>query len=666
MSDEVSLPTEDDLKRLSLRACVAYAVRASLRVRPLYRSGDAADVQAVDAANRIAMQFVDARATDIAGFAANAVAAHAAAVDIGDEDTVATSARCAAAFAAAAASDASVTASSDPDAHPAAHRAYTATTAAAEAAECADTATFAAQIPASTLISEFRSDYEKLLEFSGDAAGELGDPFDLESLGALWSQNEPEWFRAADEKHQMPSGEASIVEPVYVPEDRQFGVLPNEDALRLLSQRACVAYAVRASLRVRPLFHSDDPAHEEAVDAANKIAIFLVGNRVVGADAHRIAAGAHAAAKAAANTGDDVCAFAASAAAFAADAAAPGDDIASAARKAALNASYAAEDGAAETDVNDTAGAETYGSSVLVECGRDYKKLLGLSGQDASGLGARIDVESDRGPLGPLWPDGEPQWFRERSGNVDLLPFDQLEQLSLRAAVAYAWRAALRVRPLFPNDDPAFADVVDRAIDAARATVTSNIVLSFASEKERDAVAASNAMRVSTEQSNEAASFAASAAANAADSASQVARQSPEDVKSAAFTAADHAKTAASCVGGIDAADDVVGGMLRDFEALREQSLFSQGELGKQIDLDRLGPLWPKGEPEWFSACGDEVDSDFLVEPLEFLVDPGSASAEEIADVYAEIKRLYRVLGGEDLEFRLTDCREPIPAGDVR
>lgn len=211
------------------------------------------------------------------------------------------------------------------------------------------------------------------------------------------------------------------------------------------------------------------------------------------------------------------------------------------------------------------------------------------------------------------------------------------------------------MRPLFPNDDPAFADAVDRAIDAARATVTSNIVLSFASEKERDAVAASNAMKVSTEQSNEAASFAASAAANAADSASQVARQSPEDVKSAAFTAADHAKTAASCAGGIDAADDVVGGMLRDFEALREQSLSSQGQSGESIDLDRLGPLWPKGEPEWFTEASDSVADagsrqeyvDSTSPPmLTIAYDPEVVSPDDYARMVEALGDLVRAEGG--------------------
>ena len=44
------------------------------------------------------------------------------------------------------------------------------------------------------------------------------------------------------------------------------------------------------------------------------------------------------------------------------------------------------------------------------------------------------------------------------------------------------------------------------------------------------------------------------------------------------------------------------------------------------------------------------------------LIDPGSASAEEIAELYIELSALYRMLGGSGITFRVIDAKEPVPA----
>lgn len=45
--------------------------------------------------------------------------------------------------------------------------------------------------------------------------------------------------------------------------------------------------------------------------------------------------------------------------------------------------------------------------------------------------------------------------------------------------------------------------------------------------------------------------------------------------------------------------------------------------------------------------------------PVDFLLDPGTASPEEIAELYYEISTLYRMMGGTGVRFTVTDCRLP-------
>ena len=224
MSDAVSLPTKHELKLLTFRAIVAYAVRASLRVERLYQSDNPAHEEAVKAANRIAFEFVgtegaadddatddttdvadakpddvesgNAYATDRAAYAAADAAARA---DVG---SAAADAAARAAYAADRAADAAAFARFAD-----APRADAATTRAADAAAAAADAALRAAAAANAdddddtraeAIAACRRDYEKLLEVSRDLAGELGQPFDVKSengpLGPLWSQGEPASF----------------------------------------------------------------------------------------------------------------------------------------------------------------------------------------------------------------------------------------------------------------------------------------------------------------------------------------------------------------------------------------------------------------------------------------------------------------------------------------
>ena len=71
--------------------------------------------------------------------------------------------------------------------------------------------------------------------------------------------------------------------------------------------------------------------------------------------------------------------------------------------------------------------------------------------------------------------------------------------------------------------------------------------------------------------------------------------------------------------------------------------------------------------PEGIDALrtsGDEPVAD--VPSFGFLLDPGSATPHELAKLFTEISLLYRKLGGNGLQFTVTDCREPTFAEDVR
>ncbi|MCH8043751.1 MAG: hypothetical protein IID44_08520 [Planctomycetes bacterium] len=224
--------------------------------------------------------------------------------------------------------------------------------------------------------------------------------------------------------------------------------LPTKHELKLLTFRAIVAYAVRASLRVERLYQSDNPAHEEAVKAANRIAFEFVGSEgaadddatddttdvadakpddVESGNAYAADRAAYAAADAAARA--DVGSAAADAAARAAYAADRAADAAAFARFAdapradaattrAADAAAAAADAAlraAAAAANDNNADDDTRAEAIAACRRDYEKLLEVSRDLAGELGPPFDVKSENGPLGPLWSQGEPASFLNAS-----------------------------------------------------------------------------------------------------------------------------------------------------------------------------------------------------------------------------------------------------------
>lgn len=242
MPDRPNLPTVDELKKLPLRAIVAYAARCAFRVEPLVRL--AADVlgfapfhAGVAWALKLAQEFTYGYSENVCAVyychqrdvewtqasmrdIANQDAEHSRTVAAGrdqlldaivEAETAETDAVRAAANRAAAA--AARSAASAAEAARAAYAAYetkrasdaeAAAVAAADAGEAAAEAISAGAVAAGrttlgTAANAARSDYLRLLEFDLGTYPKLGEEIDIgESgpLGLVWPDGTPEWLTA--------------------------------------------------------------------------------------------------------------------------------------------------------------------------------------------------------------------------------------------------------------------------------------------------------------------------------------------------------------------------------------------------------------------------------------------------------------------------------------
>jgi len=79
-------------------------------------------------------------------------------------------------------------------------------------------------------------------------------------------------------------------------------------------------------------------------------------------------------------------------------------------------------------------------------------------------------------------------------------------------------------------------------------------------------------------------------------------------------------------------------------------------KFAKESDLEALSSQFElKSNPDF----GEQPE-------LEFLLDPGTASTDEIAELYYEISKLYRLAGGRGIQFTVADARQPEFAEDLQ
>jgi hypothetical protein len=174
-----------------------------------------------------------------------------------------------------------------------------------------------------------------------------------------------------------------------------------ENRLRRRALRAQVAFAARCARRVQPLTMRRFADHHkrEAVERAIALAEQFAGGIPVKPHAGRAADAAREVAEAAWAAQDTTASRAADAATYAAQAADADTD----AGKVARAAFYGYSDAAAAAHA---AGAR---DAFLAASVRDLAKLARLKLGAFPELGTSIDP-SESGPLGPLWPEGQPQW----------------------------------------------------------------------------------------------------------------------------------------------------------------------------------------------------------------------------------------------------------------
>ncbi len=201
----------------------------------------------------------------------------------------------------------------------------------------------------------------------------------------------------------------------------------NKAELKRLPLRAIVALAARCARRVRRLYSMPEnmphaAKYQSALDRAIEVAEMVAASAVVPGTAvataardARVAANGGTTAAGAAATSASSAARAAEGATKAATAAAGAAPTTATAAEAAEAASSSAEAGrAAEATAAAAEIAYLYAvdaAGVAAAAEADYVKLLRLNLGKYPDLGDPVDP-SESGPLGPLWPDGEPEWLR--------------------------------------------------------------------------------------------------------------------------------------------------------------------------------------------------------------------------------------------------------------
>jgi len=76
--------------------------------------------------------------------------------------------------------------------------------------------------------------------------------------------------------------------------------------------------------------------------------------------------------------------------------------------------------------------------------------------------------------------------------------------------------------------------------------------------------------------------------------------------------------------------------------------------------MDAVQQVLGKAEDSMDEGISESTDGFGELLPAELLIDPGTATPEEIADFLYELSKLYRMLGGEGIRFEVEDCRETV------
>ena len=187
---------------------------------------------------------------------------------------------------------------------------------------------------------------------------------------------------------------------------------------------------------------------------------------------------------------------------------------------------------------------------------------------------------------------------KKRGKSAVTLPSkEELQELPLRAIVAYAVRAGRRVQPLFelPDKSPNRLQhmlAIDRALATTEAFVTDQGVVAV----EAAYAAAMDASEVDERRKGAVAvAFSVAKAAAAAVDSLLATTAAAQSANYAAYAARLHGTEAM-----------VVVAARQDFERLKARGLGVYPEAGQRFSLSTrsfLGKLWPDGEPDWYQPA---------------------------------------------------------------
>ncbi len=209
----------------------------------------------------------------------------------------------------------------------------------------------------------------------------------------------------------------------------------------------------------------------------------------------------------------------------------------------------------------------------------------------------------------------------------------QLNGLPMHAIVAFAARCARRAQPLTRTLSEIGQQTIERAIAVAEVVARGEL------KDSEEATAASTAASAIAKASaaKVAANAAGASAANAANAASAGAATTAATYASYAYDAAAYAfeRTIAGSVATYD--HDFAA--QHDLKKLESLGLGKLGTLGKPVDPSEsgpLGPLWPRGAPEWFAKATKVIPTRKQIETAQPFDEPGrlilSAYVDELAN----------------------------------
>lgn len=233
----------------------------------------------------------------------------------------------------------------------------------------------------------------------------------------------------------------------------------------------------------------------------------------------------------------------------------------------------------------------------------------------------------------------------------------ELRKLPRRAIVAFAVRSAKRVRPL-ANGLPAQKQMlIDQVIEAAD-SYTRGIVENEGVLRSLVAIA-ENESRGITPQNASVAEVAAFVAFQVAETLGFAIEEALDTrlVSEPAVVAALIAARVSDTGGNTPAS----AAAEHDLRVLLQSEPGEPGSLGRPIDPSELGPLWPNGSPDWYTAPNEPANDSELIFEIEI---PEEATDDDVLNFVSELvlqaDTLHRAYGGHGLKVETLEVHQAV------